>query len=185
MPRLSKGDRPANDAENRMRYLAIDLGDKRTGLAIGDPGTGVISPITVLQVPLSANAGGELLRALAREIDRHIGPADSLVLGLPLNMDGTEGPRAVLTRAFGDRLASHTNRTIRYHDERLTSVEAERKLNNTGLTHGAKKKRRDALAAAALLESLFDELTNPTAGSDVQPDEPTTRADDPPDGDAR
>jgi len=69
-----------------MRYLAIDLGAKRTGLAAGDDVVGLVQPVEVVQVP----RGPALLDALARAVDRH-GP-DALVVGLPLNMDGS-GPR--------------------------------------------------------------------------------------------
>ncbi|MFN9978159.1 MAG: RuvX/YqgF family protein, partial [Phycisphaerae bacterium] len=76
-----------------MRYLAIDLGDKRTGLALGDPVTGIVSPIEVIETPLAANAGTQLLADIAKRIETHLGRAEAeLVLGLPLNMDGSEGP---------------------------------------------------------------------------------------------
>lgn len=148
-----------------MRYLAIDLGDKRTGLALGDPVTGIVSPIEVIETPLAANAGAQLLADLAKRIETHLGRSDAeLVLGLPLNMDGSEGPQAKKIRAFGDRLAAISKRIVRYHDERLTSVEADWSMSQSGMTHKQKKERRDALAAAAILRDYFASLSGDSSG---------------------
>ncbi|GAB4383836.1 MAG: Holliday junction resolvase RuvX [Phycisphaerales bacterium] len=144
-----------------MRYLAIDLGDQRTGLALGDPVTGIASPIGTLEVPIARADGGELLDAIVKAIDRELGPPESggeIVVGLPLNMDGSEGPRAKLVRAFAERLAQAACRQVHLHDERLSSTAADRDMARTGLTHGQKKKRRDALAAAAILRSFLATL---------------------------
>ena len=142
-----------------MRYLAIDLGDKRTGLALGDDQTRLVTPLEVLEVPITADQGQQLLRALTRAIDTHVGlspRAAELVVGLPLNMDGTEGPRAKGVRAFAARIQATTGMTVHLHDERLTSAAAEWTLNQSGLTHEQKKRRRDALAAAQLLETFLN-----------------------------
>ena len=133
-----------------MRYVGIDLGDKRTGLAVGDAQTGLVTPMRVVEGPLAAAGGRDLARTLARVIGDEVGPA-GLVLGLPLNMDGTEGPRARLVRGFGTLLAAETGRVLHYQDERLTSAEADWAMAGSGLTHGQKKARRDGLAAAAVL----------------------------------
>lgn len=141
-----------------MRYLAIDLGDKRTGLALGDDQTRIASPLDVLEIPLARREGLDLLQALTKALANELGPPGSggqVVMGLPLNMDGTEGPRAKLVRAFANRLAAGTGHTIHLHDERLTSVEADEGMARTGLTHAQKKRRRDALAAAAILRSFL------------------------------
>lgn len=142
-----------------MRYLAIDLGDKRTGLAVGDSITRLASPVGTLEVPIDRRGGEDLLDAIVRAIDEQIGERSpgELVLGLPMNMDGTEGPRAKLVRAFGERLAQRTGRTIHYQDERLTSVAADWSMARSGLTHKQKKARRDALAAAALLKDFLEQ----------------------------
>jgi len=132
-----------------MRYLAIDLGDKRTGLAVGDAVTGLVSPAGRIERPL----GDALLEALAEAIDDH--DPDALVIGLPLNMDGTAGPRAALVRTFAARLAARTGKTIHEQDERLTSFEADQAMARTGRTHGQKKRARDALAAAAILRDFL------------------------------
>ncbi|MDX2016670.1 MAG: Holliday junction resolvase RuvX [Planctomycetota bacterium] len=152
-----------------MRYLAIDLGDKRTGLALGDDQTRLVTPLDVLEVPISADEGQQLLRALTRAIDVHVGlspRAAELVVGLPLNMDGTEGPRAKGVRAFAERIRAATGMTIHLHDERLTSAAAEWTLNQSGLTRDQKKRRRDALAAAQLLRTFL----NPDSGAPMNDD---------------
>ena len=84
---------------------------------------------------------------------------DVVVIGMPYNMDGSEGPRALLTRAFSEelraRLGPRTRVKLEFQDERLSSFAAEEKLNNTGRTHGEKKALRDALAACAILEDFL------------------------------
>ncbi len=149
-----------------MRYLAIDLGDKRTGLAVGDIITRRALPVKVVEVPITEHAGESLLAALAKEIDALIDPREActLVVGLPLNMDGTEGPRAKGVRDFAQRIQSRCKRDLAFQDERLTSVQADWDMARSGLTHAQKKARRDALAAATLLQDYLDNL-KPDGGS--------------------
>ncbi len=130
-----------------MRYLAVDLGAKRTGLAAGDDVVRLVQPVEVVQVP----RGPALLDALARAVDRH-GP-DELVVGLPLNMDGTEGAGAKEAREFGALLAARVGIPVRFQDERLSSFEADERMARSGRTHREKRELRDALAACAILES--------------------------------
>lgn len=139
------------------RAIAIDLGDKRTGLALGDSVTGIASPAGMIEVSISERGGETLLGAIAGAIDDLVGtsPVD-LVVGLPLNMDGTEGPRAKLVRAFAERIGVKTGRRIHLHDERQTSMAADERMARSGLTHKQKKARRDAIAAAAILQSYLD-----------------------------
>lgn len=145
-----------------MRFLAIDLGDKRTGLALGDDETGpeLVMPVGLVETPIALRGGEALVTAIVRAIEQHLGgprTPGALVIGLPLNMDGSEGPRARLVREFGARVSASSGREIFYQDERLTSVEAEWSLDRSGLTHSQKKKRRDALAAAAILRDFLRE----------------------------
>jgi putative Holliday junction resolvase len=143
----------------RMRYLAIDLGDKRTGFASGDDVVGLVQPLFVAE----AHTRALQLKAAVKAIDEY-GP-DRIVLGLPYNMDGTEGPRAELVRAFAAELepavraalGPRTKVAIDFHDERLSSFAAEERLKRTGRTHGEKKALRDALAACAILEDYLFE----------------------------
>jgi putative holliday junction resolvase len=150
-----------------MRYLAIDLGDKRTGMAVGDSITGLVTPDCVLESPVSENGGAALLKAIARVVEEHLGPPPppgrspapgELVVGLPLNMDGTESPRSRTVREFAQRIAQHTGRRVHFHDERLTSAAADWSMARTGLTHKQKKSRRDAIAAAAILQDFLASL---------------------------
>lgn len=143
-----------------MRYVAIDLGDKRTGLAVGDSQTRVVTPLVVLESPVAARGGEQLLDDLARAIGEQVGPRGEaeLVVGLPLNMDGTEGPRAKLVREFAARLERKTGRPVRFQDERLTSAEADWGMARSGMTRGEKKSRRDALAAAVVLRDFLESL---------------------------
>ncbi len=137
-----------------MRYLAVDLGDKRTGLAVGDDVTGLVSPAGMIEKPIEP--GEELLEGIEAAIEE-FGP-DELVLGLPLNMDDTEGPRAKLVRRFAARVAERAGLEIRFQDERLTSAEADWSMARSGMTRGQKKNRRDALAAAAILRDYLESL---------------------------
>jgi putative holliday junction resolvase len=142
-----------------MRYLGIDLGDKRTGLAVGDDQLRMAVPARVLEMP--AGQRDSLLAALERAIEDHLGNAAApgeLVIGLPMNMDGTEGGRARAARDFAALLAARTGRRVHLQDERLTTAAADWSLARTGLTHKQKKERRDAIAAAALLQGFLNAL---------------------------
>lgn len=79
------------------------------------------------------------------------------MLGLPLNMDGTEGPRARLARDWARRIKERTGWPVELVDERLSSAVAEERLARTGLTRREKKERRDAIAAAAVLQAFLDQ----------------------------
>jgi putative Holliday junction resolvase len=120
-----------------MRFLAVDLGDKRTGLATADEDPNIVHPLVVLEVPI----GPLLVDAIEKAINEH--GAEAIVLGLPLDMDGSVGPRAQLTQEFGEKIA------------RQTSIAAEARLSQSGRTHKQKKRVRDALAAAEILNDFL------------------------------
>ena len=132
-----------------MNYLAVDLGDKRTGLAVGDDIVRIVQPITVLETPI----GQQLINEIQSAIKEH--GIDCIVMGLPLNMDGSESQRSELTKTFAERLQDQVNVPINFQDERLTSAAAEEHLNQSGKTHKQKKKLRDALAAAEILKDFL------------------------------
>lgn len=144
-----------------MRYLAIDLGDKRTGLAVGDAVTGIVSPLHVLEVSIAERGGDALLEALAAAVAELFSPyaQAELVIGLPMNMDGTEGPRARHVREFAARLAARLRpqRVLHFQDERLSSADADWQMARSGKTHKEKKQIRDALAAATVLRDFLDQ----------------------------
>lgn len=132
-----------------MRYLAIDYGDKHTGLAICDPQETVVSPLQVIE------GQKNLIEKIACLIETE--SAQAIVIGLPLNMDGSAGPRAKLVQLFADKLKNRINLPIFLQDERLTSFAAEQKIAPAGLTRKKKKKRLDAIAAAQILEAFLNQ----------------------------
>ena len=134
-----------------MRYLAIDHGQKRTGLAISDASETLVSPYSVIE---TANEE-ELLRQILVVLEAD--EIDAVVVGLPINMDGTEGVRSKQVRQFVSTLKQRTNKPIHLHDERLSSFEAQHLIGDLELTRKKKKKRLDAIAAAAILRSFFEQ----------------------------
>jgi len=132
-----------------MRYLAVDYGLKRTGLAVCDAGESIASPLAVVQ-------GRRDLIERIRQIIASEG-IGAVVVGLPLNMDGTEGPQAKLVLAFAKELGRQVATPIHLQDERLSSFEAEQKLHEIGLTRGKKREWLDALAAADILQTFLDQ----------------------------
>ena len=129
-----------------MRYLALDLGTKRTGVAVGDDETGSAMPLAVVDTPDEAT----LLAAITKQVDEHA--PDAIIVGLPLNMDGSEGKPALETRALAERIAAHTTLPVHVQDERLTSDAARRKMAETGPVRG---RRDDAIAASIILEEYL------------------------------
>jgi putative Holliday junction resolvase len=141
-----------------MRIFAIDLGDKRTGLALADRITSIASPAGLIEVPIDQEHGRLLIDEIVKQFHRQAsGPETEIVLGIPLNMDDSEGPRAKLVRTFATKLASRIDRPIVLVDERKTSQAADAQMSQSGLTHKQKKQRRDAIAAAAIAQLYLDE----------------------------
>ena len=132
-----------------LRLLAIDIGGKRTGFAIGDTELSMVQP---LEVAVHANEQ-ELFGAIERVCKEH--RPEEIVIGLPLNMDDSEGPAAKQMRVMADKVSVTTGLTVHLHDERLTSFEANSRMAQSGRTHAEKKRIRDAIAAAALLEDYL------------------------------
>ena len=133
-----------------MRYLAIDYGDKRTGLAICDAEETIVSPLTVI------HGQKDLLKKITDIVETE--KVEAIVLGLPLNMDGSEGPQAKVTQNFAKQLERVLDVPIHFQDERLSSFEAESKLEAAQLTRRQKRKRMDAVAAAEILRSFLDAM---------------------------
>jgi putative holliday junction resolvase len=137
------------NSENR-RVLALDLGKRRIGLALSDP-----LGITAQGLPtLQRTNIRRDLAALANMVEeRGVG---LLLMGYPLHMSGRPGRQAEYTRDFGERLAARTSLPIRYWDERLTTVEAERVLKSSGISIAKRARAVDQLAAQILLASYLD-----------------------------
>jgi putative Holliday junction resolvase len=132
-----------------MRYLAIDYGDKHTGLAICDPAETIASPLLVIE------GQKDLIKKITDIVKSE--KAEAIVLGLPLNMDDSQGFQAELVFQFAEQLKAHLQIPIHFQDERLTSFAADEKLSRTELTRKKKKKRLDAIAAAEILEAFLEQ----------------------------
>ena len=133
-----------------MRYLAIDHGEKRTGLAVSDASETIVSPHSIITTQSST----ELLRQVVSVVGEE--EIEAVVIGLPFNMDGTEGPRAKKVREFAKLLSEKIPVPILFHDERLSSFEAEHLIIDLELTRKKKKKRLDAIAAAQILKAFLE-----------------------------
>ena len=130
------------------RWLAVDHGLKRMGLAISDPSGSIASPVEVIAAePIP------LVFARVVELADEYG-ADGIVVGWPLNMDDTEGPQGKLARQFAIDLGTATGMDVRMWDERLSSVSADAKLAGH-YTRKQKKARQDAVAAATILQDFL------------------------------
>ena len=130
------------------RWLALDHGHKRTGVAIGDTTDGFATPLVVLDTEPVADLPARICK-LSEEYK-----PDGIVVGLPLNMDDTVGPQALEALRFAAELAEFTGRDVRMWDERLSSFDADKTLAG----HLTRKKRRahqDAVAAASFLQDFL------------------------------
>jgi putative Holliday junction resolvase len=137
-----------------MRALAIDVGSVRLGLAITDPLGITAQPLEVLKRTTPVRDLAAIQKIVS---DQEVGV---LVLGLPLNMDGSEGPAAQAARAFGELLGP-TGLPIDYVDERLSTVMAESALLEADLRRRDRKQVRDKVAATIILQTWLDQRTHP------------------------
>lgn len=132
-----------------MRVLAVDYGDARTGIAMSDLLCSIVGSTTVIHSRNPEKTIGEILRLVQ---ENGVG---EIVVGLPKNMDGSEGPRAELCRQFADKLHEATGLKIAMWDERRTTVEAHNILSMHDY-HGKKRKNTvDAVAASLILEGYL------------------------------
>jgi putative Holliday junction resolvase len=136
-----------------VRVLGIDLGSRRIGVAVSDPGGVLASPVAV--VPRSGDHATDH-RALAAMVAEW--EAERVVVGLPLSLDGSMGPAARAAAAEADELGSVVGVPVEVADERLTTVTADRALREAAPRRGAKARRQvvDAAAAAVLLQAWLD-----------------------------
>lgn len=132
-----------------MRVMAIDYGDARTGVAVSDP-TGLLAGFTdVVQSRKPEFVAAEI----ARLVKEH--GAEELVMGFPRNMDGTEGPRADLYRAFAKQVEAAAGIPVILWDERRTTIEAHAILHESGKRMKQHRKNVDAVAASLILEGYL------------------------------
>ena len=130
--------------------LAVDLGTKRVGLALSDPSRVIASPLrTILADPASTLA--ERLAAVVREVE-----AAEVVVGLPIRMDGAEGPEARSARITAEALRKLGGIPVRLLDERLSSAAAERSLLSQGASRSRRRELSDQVAATIILQSFLE-----------------------------
>ena len=132
-----------------MRIMALDYGDAHTGIAISDP-TGFLTGFTTVINAYRPEAVAEQVASLAREHG-----AEELVLGHPINMDGTRGPRSEKARAMAELLKEATGLPVVLWDERRTTIDAHQILFNSGKNAKKRKKVVDAVAASLILEGYL------------------------------
>ena len=130
------------------RWLGIDHGARRIGIAVGNTGDGIATPLDVIPAEPKGAAAARISQ-LARDYR-----VEGVVVGWPLNMDDTEGPQGKLARRMAAELAEATGLDVRLWDERLSSFEADKALAGL-LTRKKKKQRQDAVAAAAMLKDFL------------------------------
>ena len=133
-----------------MASAALDLGRRRIGVAVTDAASMGAYPVGVVE-RRSVRRDLEAIAAMLRERE-----VTTIVVGLPLNMDGSEGPAARSARTFADKVAEVMRVKVEMFDERLTSFEAEERLKGMPVRKGARKPAIDTIAAAVILEGWME-----------------------------
>lgn len=133
-----------------MRILGIDYGDARIGLALSDESETLASPLGTV-TPKSMRKAIDEIAAIAKEKNVKL-----IVLGLPINMDGSMGERVDKTKAFGSNLERVSGIEVVYKDERLTTVSAERSLIESGVRREKRKTVIDTVSAQIILQGYLD-----------------------------
>lgn len=140
-----------------MRSMGLDLGTKTIGLAVSDE-----LGLTAQGLPTLERRGPKKdLAALAERVAEY--SIERFVIGLPLNMDGSEGPRADFTRKFGASLEEATHLPVIYWDERLTTVAAHRALTELDASRKKRKEVIDQVAAVLILQGWLDAQRPPSS----------------------
>ena len=134
------------------RLLGIDPGKRNVGIAICDPSHLIATPYETIQV--------KKLKNLLEDLDKIITENDikGIVVGHPINMDGTEGPRSQSTKDFVKNIIKHTHLPITLWDERLSSAGAFKSMQNLGINSSSKKDKLDENSAAFILQGFIDYL---------------------------
>ena len=149
-------DIPIEDLTSRLppgcRLAGLDLGAKTIGIALSDPGLRIATPFYTIRRTKFGEDAKALLTLCGKE------QVGGLVLGLPINMNNTEGPRAQATRAFARNLRQLTDLPIVLWDERLSTAAAERAMIEADLSRRKRAEKIDAAAAAFILQGALDRL---------------------------
>ncbi|MFD1157296.1 Holliday junction resolvase RuvX [Roseovarius aestuarii] len=138
----------------RRALIGLDLGEKTIGVAISDGLLSVASPFETIR---RRKFGLDAARLLEIATERHVG---GIILGLPRNMDGSEGPRCQSTRAFARNLERLTDLPIGFWDERLSTVAAEKALLEADATRKRRAEVIDNIAASYILQGVLDRLSH-------------------------
>lgn len=137
-----------------MRVIALDHGSKRVGIAIGDPLGVIAQPLEFIPAePLDAFFTRLKLILTEKEVGQ-------IIVGMPRNMDGSYGPAAEKVRTFVEQLKEQVTLPIRLWDERLTTAQAQRVLLEGNVRRKDRKQRVDKMAAAILLQSYLDSISD-------------------------
>ena len=139
--------------------IGLDLGEKTIGVAISDGFLSVASPFETIR---RRKFGLDAARLLDIVAERNVG---GIILGLPRNMDGSEGPRCQSTRAFARNLERLTDLPIGFWDERLSTVAAEKALLEADATRKRRAEVIDNIAASYILQGVLDRLSHLRASS--------------------
>ena len=150
----------------RGALVGLDLGTKTIGVAASDPDRRLAAPVTTV---LRQRFGADAERVLALAAERR---AVGFVLGLPINMDGSEGPRAQSTRAFARNFAKLTALPIALWDERLSTAAVERALIAADASRARRKAVIDQHAAAYILQGALDRLARAQSARSAAQNEP-------------
>lgn len=145
-----------NYSASHGRYLGVDYGDVRTGLAVSDAGGMLAGALGQVKAGGMRGMAQAVAEAAVRE------GVVRIIIGLPKNMDGTEGFRAEAVRAFADLLAAETDIPLDFMDERLSTCEAHRYLTDSGTSGKRRKNVVDALSAQIILQDYLDREKNST-----------------------
>ena len=151
----------ADRIETGQRLIGLDLGTKTIGLALSDPGLMIASPLRTIRRTKFSKDAAELVDLCKSE---NVG---AIVLGLPINMNATEGPRAQATRAFARNLQGLTDLPIVLWDERWSTAAAERIMIEADLSRAKRAEKIDAAAAGFILQGVFDRLAGLRRGSAI------------------
>lgn len=138
--------------KERPRVLALDVGDKRIGVAVSDRTGMLVTPIETIHRK-NMNADGARVAHLAREHEVAL-----VVVGLPTNMDGTEGGQAKKARFFAKTLVNDFGLSVHFEDERLSTFTATERLVERGVKTGQNRDLVDMEAAAVILQSYLDRV---------------------------
>ncbi|ALT80101.1 MULTISPECIES: Holliday junction resolvase RuvX [Streptococcus] len=138
-----------------MRIMGLDVGSKTVGVAISDPLGFTAQGVEIIRIDEEAGEFGfERLGELVKQYK-----VDKFVVGLPKNMNNTEGPRVEASKVYGDKINKLFNIPVDYQDERLTTVQAERMLvEQADISRGKRKKVIDKLAAQLILQNYLDRM---------------------------